>query len=120
MTHGDLWLCFTSANKHIVKGRRLEVPPVTTERRWKVEIFVDEHEDHTWAEARLVAPDGRASKPSELLRGTGQSRRRPGQVAVQEIEDELAVSRALWDLAHVLWTTAINDLEGVVTSPAAR
>jgi hypothetical protein len=93
---------------------------MTTERRWKVEIFVDEHEDHTWAEARLVAPDGRGSKPAELLRGTGQSRRRPGQVAVQEIDDELAVSRALWDLAHVLWTTAVTDLEAVVSGSVAR
>jgi Rv2632c-like len=93
---------------------------MTTERRWKVEIFVDEHEDHTWAEARLVVPDGRGSEPAEFLRGTGQSRRRPGQVAVQEIDDELAVSRALWDLAHVLWTTAVTDLEAVVSGSVAR
>jgi hypothetical protein len=92
---------------------------VTTERRWKVEIFVDEHEDHTWAEARLVVPDGRA-KPAELLRGTGQSRHRTGEVMVQEIEDELAVSRALWDLAHVLWTTAVTDLEAVVAGSVIR
>jgi hypothetical protein len=92
---------------------------MTTERRWKVEIFVSEHEDHTWAEARLVVPDGGGLKPAELLRGTGQSRRRPGQVAVQEIDDELAVSRALWDLAHVLWTTAVTDLEAAVSGSAA-
>lgn len=87
---------------------------MTTERRWKVEIFVDEHEDHTRAEARLVVPDGRGMR-ADPLRGTGQSRRRGGEVVVQEIEDELAVSRALWDLAHVLWTTAVNDLEAVVS-----
>ncbi len=92
---------------------------MTTERRWKVEIFVDEHEDHTRAEARLVAPDGRGPA-AEQLRGIGQSRRRPGQVAVQEIDDELAVSRALWDLAHVLWTTAVADLEAVVSGSPAR
>ena len=92
---------------------------MTTERRWKVEIFVDEHEDHTFAEARLVSPDGRRSASQELLRGTGESRRRPGQVAVQEIENELAVSRALWDLAHAVWRTAVSDLEAVVSSPVA-
>jgi hypothetical protein len=93
---------------------------VTTERRWRVEIFVDEHEDHTRAEARLVVPDGRAPKPAELLRGTGHSRRRTGEVVVQEIEDELAVSRALWELAHVLWTAAVNDLEAVVSGSATH
>jgi Domain of unknown function (DUF1876) len=93
---------------------------MTTERPWKVEIFVDEHQNHTWAEARLVVPDGRGLKPAEeLLCGTGQSRRRPGQVTVQEIDDELAVSRALWDLAHVLWTAAVTDLEAAVSGSAA-
>ncbi len=90
---------------------------MTTERRWKVDICVAEHEDHTWAEARLVAPDNRLGRPTELLRGTGQSYRRQGQIAVQEM-DELAVSRALWDLAHVVWTTAVTDLETVVSGSA--
>ncbi len=93
---------------------------MTTERHWKVEIFVDEHEDYTRAEARLVVPEGRASKPAERLRGTGQSRHRVGEIMVQEIEDELAVSRALWDLAHVLWTTAVTDLEAVVSGSVTR
>jgi Rv2632c-like len=103
----------------MVEATRQGGGAVTTERRWKVEIFVDEHEDHTRAEARLVVPDGRPPRPPELLRGTGQSRYRVGEVAIQEIEDELAVSRALWDLAHVLWTTAVADLEAVVSGVGA-
>jgi len=93
---------------------------VTTERRWMVEIFVDEHEDHTRAEARLVVPDARTSKPAELLRGIGQSRRRGGELVIQEIEDELAASRALWELAHTVWTAAVSDLEAVASGSAAR
>ncbi|MGE5290200.1 MAG: dsRBD fold-containing protein [Micromonosporaceae bacterium] len=92
---------------------------MTGERRWKVEIVVEEHEDHTHAEARLV-PDGQAPKSAELLRGTGQSRHRVGELPVKEIEDELAVSRALWDLAHVLWTTAVTDLESAVSGAGTR
>jgi Rv2632c-like len=93
---------------------------VTAERRWKVEIVVDEHEDHTRAEARLVVPDGSPGKPTELLRGTGQSRHRVGELAVKGIEDDLAVSRALWDLAHVLWTTAVTDMESAVSGANGR
>ncbi len=93
---------------------------MTTERHWKVEIFVDEHEDHTRAEARLIVPEGHASKPAELLRGIGQSRRRGGELVVQEIEDELAVSRALWELAHTVWTAAVTDLEAVASGSATR
>jgi hypothetical protein len=92
---------------------------MTTERRWKVEIFVDEHEDHTRAEARLVVADGPRPRSAEP-RGIGEARRRTGQVAIQEIDDELAVSRALWDLAHVLWTAAVTDLEAAVSGTAAR
>jgi hypothetical protein len=118
--YGDVCLCIARARRHIVKARKAGGAAVTTERRWQIEIFVDEHDDHTWAEARLVVPDGRASKPPEQLRGTGQSRRRDGEIVVQEIEDELAVSRALWDLAHVLWTTAVTDLEAVISGSGSR
>lgn len=93
---------------------------MTGERRWKVEIVVQEHEDHTHAEARLVVPEGAAPRPAELLRGAGESRHRTGELPVKEIEDELAVSRALWDLAHVLWTTAVTDLESAVSGAGAR
>lgn len=93
---------------------------MTAERRWKAEISVDEHEDHSHAEARLVVADGGISRPVEPLRGTGQAHRRTGGVAVQEIEDELAVSHARWDLAHVVRATAVTGLETVVSGSAVR
>jgi Rv2632c-like len=92
---------------------------VTGERRWNVEIVVEEHDDHTRAEARLMVPDGPA-EPAAQLRGTGESRHRRGELPAKEIEDEFAVSRALWNLAHVMWTSAVTDLESAVSRAGAR
>lgn len=85
-----------------------------------VEIVVDAHDDGTRAEARVVVPDGGTPEPGGQLRGAGQSHHRAGEAVGQEIEDEFAVSRALWDLAHAMWRTAVADLEAVPSGSPAR
>ena len=62
--------------------------------RWQVEIFVDDHETSTRAEARLHTQD-RTS-----LVGVGVVEH--GQHRGAEVADELAVSRALAQLSELL------------------
>jgi hypothetical protein len=79
-----------------------------------VEITVDEHEDElrTHARARLQAGDR-----ADLL-GEGTARRNPSDREVPVIGDELAVARALSDLAHNLLDAAANDIEAITSRPA--
>ncbi|BCB89560.1 DUF1876 domain-containing protein [Phytohabitans suffuscus] len=82
---------------------------MTRAKQWTVEVFVDEHEDErrTRAEARLHTPNWRG------LVGVGEARRNPADPEVPEIGDELAVSRALSDLAHRLLDAAAGDIEQI-------
>lgn len=81
------------------------------EKHWNVEIFIDEHEAQTRATARLHNQDETG------LVGVGTARLNPADVNVPEIGDELAVSRALSELAHQLLDTAAGDIEGVTRKP---
>lgn len=85
---------------------------MTATKRWNVEISIDEHENRTRAEARLVRPDG------SHLRATGTARLNPHDANVPEIGDELAAARALSELAHRLLHTAADDIESVTAQPA--
>jgi hypothetical protein len=78
-------------------------------RQWSVEIFIDEHEDErtTRAEARLHTND------KTQLVGRGTARRNPNDTDIAEIGDELAVARALSDLAHELLDAAASDIEQI-------
>lgn len=80
---------------------------MATTKRWSVDIFIDEHEEtrHTRAEARLHTGD-----PTHV-RGVGTSARNPHDPEVPEIGDELAVARALADLADKLSAAARQDVE---------
>lgn len=69
---------------------------MTEAKRWTVDIHLDEHEDHTRARARLHNRDETG------LVGVGLARLNPTDTNVPEIGDELAVARALADLAHKL------------------
>jgi uncharacterized protein DUF1876 len=79
---------------------------MTHAKRWSVDIYIDEHEEtgRTRAEARLHTGD------QTDVRGVGTSSRNPRDREVPEIGDELAVSRALADLADHLHTAARLDV----------
>jgi hypothetical protein len=83
-------------------------------KRWTVEIVIDEHDEdrRTHAEARLHTSD-----PTDL-RGSGHAWRNPKDAEVPEIGDELAVARALSELAHRLLEAAAGDIEQVTHRPA--
>lgn len=82
---------------------------MVTAKRWTVDIVVDEHPQSrtTRAEARLHTGD-----PTHL-RGIGRSWRNPLDNEVPEIGDELAVARALADLAGRLRSAADEDIDDV-------
>jgi hypothetical protein len=75
--------------------------------RWSVDIYLDETEGETHAEARLTGRDG------ESLYGRGMARCHPADWDVPEIGAELAAARALSDLSHRLLDAAAADIEAV-------
>jgi hypothetical protein len=81
------------------------------EKRWSVDIVIDEHEGRTRAEARLQAGGG-----TELA-GVGLARLNPADSDVPEIGDELATARALADLAHQLIEATAADIEEITKRP---
>lgn len=85
---------------------------MATAKRWTVDIVIDEHENQTRAEVRLVTGDGTS------LTGVGTARLNPTDMNVPEIGDELAVARALSELAHRLLHSAADDIEAVTSKPA--
>jgi hypothetical protein len=78
-----------------------------TEKRWTVDIYVDENDGHTYAEARL-----RTGTDTHLV-GIGRARLNPADRDIPEIGDELAAARALNDLGQRLLLTAVTDIEAV-------
>ncbi|AEA27017.1 dsRBD fold-containing protein [Pseudonocardia benzenivorans] len=79
-------------------------------KRWNVTLDIDEHEGRTRAVAHLHTRDARS------LTGEGLARLNPADRDVPEIGDELAVARALDDLAHHLLAAAADDLEGAASA----
>jgi len=77
---------------------------------WTVKITIDEHQGRTRAEARLRWRDQESV-------GVGQSRLDPTDRDVAEIGDELAVARALSDLARRLMAVTAQDIEAVTYQP---
>lgn len=80
-------------------------------KRWHVEIQIDEHEGRTRAVARLHNRDETG------LVGLGLARLNPADRDVPEIGDELAVARALSDLGHQLLEAAAGDIEHITHQP---
>jgi hypothetical protein len=74
---------------------------------WSVLLSVTARDDSTEAEARLPMSGG-----SDLT-GHGTARRNPADHNVTKIGEELAVARALSDLAHRLLRVATADVETV-------
>ncbi len=75
-------------------------------KRWEVEVFIDEHDARTRAKARLHTRD-------TTVEGVGFARQNPADTYVAEIGDELAVARALSDLAHQLLLATASDIEAM-------
>jgi hypothetical protein len=83
-----------------------------TTKRWDVDIYIDEHDDTTRAEARLRTRD------DTHLMGIGTAHRNPHDVDVPEIGDEVATARALAMLSQKLMRAATEDVEGMTHEPA--
>jgi hypothetical protein len=76
-----------------------------------VEVEVVEHPDHTEAQAHL-------DLGGEPRGGWGRARRNPADPDKPRIGDELAVARALSDLAHHLVDDAATQIETTEGAPA--
>jgi hypothetical protein len=102
-------LTYGKGNQLLVKGGT-----AMTTKQWLVEIRVDEYEQERRTEAEaLLRREGSAE-----LRGLGVAQRNPHDQEVPEIGDELAVARALRDLANRLHEVAASDIEQVTHEPA--
>lgn len=85
---------------------------MTEAKRWTVEVLIDEHDKRTRATARLHNRDETG------LVGVGLALLSPTDANVPEIGDELAVARALADLAHQLLEATVTDIEAITRQPA--
>jgi Rv2632c-like len=79
-------------------------------KNWTVGISIDEHEGHTRAKARLRWRDQQSV-------GIGMAKLNPADRDVADIGDELAVARALADLARRLMALTAHDIEAVTNQP---
>lgn len=80
---------------------------MTATKTWHVDIYIGERDGLTHAEARLRPDD------SVTLTTSGTARLNPADRDVPEIGDELAVARALSELAHRLLHAAAEDIEAL-------
>lgn len=83
-----------------------------TTKNWTVQVSLDEEGDDTFADAILTIEN------KTEVHGRGTSRRNPTDEASPQIGDELAVARALSDLAHQLLSAAASDIESKTHHPA--
>lgn len=86
---------------------------MTHTEKWEIDIFLDEHEGRTRAEARLRTRD------ATQLKGVGYATRHPKDPEVPEIGAELAVARALSELAHELLMATADDIAASVRHPVS-
>lgn len=80
---------------------------MTTADHWSVELSVDETDGQTHAEAGLVTGD------DDRLCGRGSARRNPADPNVTAIGEQIAIARALSDLAHKLLSSAAGQIEAI-------
>lgn len=74
---------------------------------WSMMLSVQESDGETIATARL------AMEGDEHLAGKGKARLNPSDQGVERIGAEIAMARALSDLAHKLLHAAAQDVEGM-------
>jgi len=82
------------------------------EMNWTVTISVNERDDQTRATARM-----RFGEKESV--GVGLSRLSPAEHGVAGIGRELAVARALSDLARHMMAGTATDIENITAAPAA-
>ena len=82
-------------------------------KAWHLDVLVDEHEKRTRARVQL-------SWRGEELVGVGLARLDPADEPVAAIGDELAIARALSDLAHQLLELTVTDIEAATHKPITR
>ena len=73
---------------------------------WTATIYLEEHDHQTNARVRLDTRDNQ-------IEGYGVARCHPRDRDVTEIGIELAVARALSDLAHKLFDATVGDIEAM-------
>ena len=83
-----------------------------TEKGWTVTVSVDERDGQTRAKARLRWRDNEAV-------GVGLARLSPAERYVTGIGDELAVARALSDLARRMMAGTVQHIETAIDQPAS-
>ncbi|MFD4421422.1 DUF1876 domain-containing protein [Agromyces sp. NPDC058484] len=81
-------------------------------KQWSITVDIDEQDGTTLASVSLRTPAG------QDVTGVGQAQRNPLDPSVPEIGDELAVSRALRNLAERLLHTTEKDISGATGEPA--
>ncbi|HEY5249367.1 MAG TPA: dsRBD fold-containing protein [Dermatophilaceae bacterium] len=104
---GHTGLYFPGTDAHVSAAQASEPPQPGTAphvRSWRVDIDLFEAGDDTTAHAVLVA------EAPNRVDAQGQAHRKPGDMAVPEIGDEIAVARALRHLADQLLATASSDI----------
>jgi hypothetical protein len=82
-----------------------------SEGAWNLEISIEENDARTVATATLIA--GRRK-----LQTRGTARRNPVDPRMPRVGEDLAVSRALSELAHNLISDAVSQLETATRAPA--
>jgi Domain of unknown function (DUF1918)/Domain of unknown function (DUF1876) len=114
---GQTALVFPGPDARIEHHSTAPTPKPADERRhvrtWVVEIQLYETDSETSAHAVLSTGE------AVPITSDGHSRRRPGEVNLPEIGDEIAVGRALHHLGELLLTTASGDLAAVHGHPTA-
>jgi hypothetical protein len=80
---------------------------MTVSDRWSMMLSVQDSDGETMATAQL-SMDG-----AEHLAGRGKARLNPADQGVERIGAEIAMARALSDLAHKLLHAAAQDVEGM-------
>lgn len=76
----------------------------------RIDVLIEEHEQRTRAKARL-------SWAGKNFVGIGLARLDPEDEPVAQIGDELAIARALSDLANQLFAKTSNDIQASTHEP---
>ncbi|HET8779622.1 MAG TPA: DUF1876 domain-containing protein [Agromyces sp.] len=81
-------------------------------KHWSIAVDIDEQENTTMATVSLRTPAG------QDVAGVGQAQRNPLDPSVPQIGDELAVARALRNLAERLLHTTEKDIKSATGESA--